>query len=743
MTFDPEKFLKETEPAFDPDQFLADTAPKPVENERTGEAALEGLGQGLTLGYLAQLQAKAEPLTDRLFNAVTGNETEAAPMSQLYSNDKNYLESRDANVQRQDQLKEKNPYVYGGSEIAGNVIGGLAVAPLATAGKAGKLKQAAMIGGAYGFLTNPGDVQGVVDELQVGSRLKNALVGTITGYGAQVGIDKIAKYSKGLAKTLVNKANERAIKKQAKLEMSMAPGSTKGTIRPSSGKDVLSALKDNADSIRPNSKTKATNKVYSEMGLEDLSPVQMQAKVAGEPTPAQYAEALLKSKDVNLYNKQLKQSQSLDNVLEKFKEVGAPNRETFGASVNSQIDDGLKAAGKTIGEFKDSISANKIDKRSLFMKLKDARLDPSKFEKSDLNKLQGYMNRVFNSKNAQELDNVMGLIGAESDRAFTQYGSGTPYTRALGKIKKGAEGFIEEMLPDGKPREAYRQYAMVKNLYKDTLKGGLKTGGDDKVLRNITKTAQNFRQFKDMATTLKKPELIEGVKENYISEIFNQRNWRSALKKAKKTQVYDELLSDELKSRLNTILRYDEQMSSTMSKTVNPSKSGFVNNVVKIIKDPRNSLDLIMGDERKMSKALTMYNKLIKKEIKAADPENSLILKAGKLIGEIPQLGDISDDNPMGFQAIVNRLVSKDNITSNSIAKKKRLEKQEQWIARGINNLTKEFPEINMENERVANKLLFTTKGEGFLKRASSLKPNSRAMASLKKDIDNYLKESK
>lgn len=184
-------------------------------DDRTDEAALEGLGQGLTFGYLSQLQAKMEPVTDRVFNAITGNDVEPADWDQLTTNNEEYLKSRDANIKRNKELKEKNPVVYGGSEILGNVITGVAgsgIMPGAAATAKGRALQAGAMGLAYGALSNPGDVEGVINEVQVGPRLKNALYGALTGYGAQAGIDKIAKHSKPLAEKILKAAHKRAAK---------------------------------------------------------------------------------------------------------------------------------------------------------------------------------------------------------------------------------------------------------------------------------------------------------------------------------------------------------------------------------------------------------------------------------------------------------------------------------------------------------------------------------------------------
>lgn len=173
-------------------------------------ALLEGFGEGLSFGHLPQMQSKLEPITDRLFNLLPGDDVEPAPWSQLYSNDENYRAARDNNRKRLEEIARRNPKSYYGSQVAGALaLGGAAVPAKAVQGAA-KLKQASLMGGAYGAISNPGDVEGVVDSLQLAPRVRNAAIGAITALGFQKGIDLIAKHSKPLAVNIAKAAEKRA-----------------------------------------------------------------------------------------------------------------------------------------------------------------------------------------------------------------------------------------------------------------------------------------------------------------------------------------------------------------------------------------------------------------------------------------------------------------------------------------------------------------------------------------------------
>jgi hypothetical protein len=201
------------------------SAPKPAKIDKDNDtmATIEGFGQGATLGYLPQLQAKLEPVTDRIFNAFDfsddADKVELAPISQLTSNDENYIQSRDSNIRRNQELQENNPYSYNIAQVLGGVTGG---AGLPVGQAANTIKGASKLGAAYGLLSNPEDVEGVVNEMQLTPRLKNAVVGAITGAGAQKGLEKIAKISKPLAQKLMKSAERKAAK---------ALGAERGTIK--------------------------------------------------------------------------------------------------------------------------------------------------------------------------------------------------------------------------------------------------------------------------------------------------------------------------------------------------------------------------------------------------------------------------------------------------------------------------------------------------------------------------------
>ena len=214
MAFNPDKFLSKTKKGgFDPDKFISEIKSNQADTEPQDGfmAALEGFGKGVTAGYLPQLQAKAQPLTDRLFKAIGLGDAEPAPLSQLLENSPEYIKARDLNIKRQKEQSEQFPKTSKISEIIGGVTSAAAIPASRAAGLA-RLGQSVGSASIYSALSNPYDIEGVVDELQLDERLKNAVIGALTGLGAEAGLKAIEKMSKPLAENILNAAKRRAAK---------------------------------------------------------------------------------------------------------------------------------------------------------------------------------------------------------------------------------------------------------------------------------------------------------------------------------------------------------------------------------------------------------------------------------------------------------------------------------------------------------------------------------------------------
>ncbi len=185
--FDPDKFLEDTSPgpasSFDPDAFLSKTsAPKPA--KQTAAAALEGFGEGATLGYLNNIQAALEKPAFAVMNAVTGQDVAAD----------DYVVSRDAYNRRQAALQKENPAAFGVGQVAGTMASSVPVARAAQgATMTARAIQGAKAGAVYGGLQNTAEQEGKSGSLDVGERLKGVLLGGATGAGASVGADVAGK----------------------------------------------------------------------------------------------------------------------------------------------------------------------------------------------------------------------------------------------------------------------------------------------------------------------------------------------------------------------------------------------------------------------------------------------------------------------------------------------------------------------------------------------------------------------
>lgn len=182
---------------------------------RYKEAALQGVGQAATLGYLPQIQAATRKPLEWIYEKVTGEDVP----------DKSYVQARDRYIKKDIALSEEAPKSYLGGQITGTVLS--ALAPGAIAGRIGKgaqvakslstankVKEAAKYGALTGLLQNPGDVEGEVSPVQLAKRVENSAKGAAIGGGAQAAASLIGKGLKmyaGKGKGLEKASNMMAV----------------------------------------------------------------------------------------------------------------------------------------------------------------------------------------------------------------------------------------------------------------------------------------------------------------------------------------------------------------------------------------------------------------------------------------------------------------------------------------------------------------------------------------------------
>jgi len=248
MAFNPDKFLNETTPTertpaqgptggFDPDKFLSEIEPE----SRKGEAALQAFGNQAAMGYLPQLQAAAEGVTDPIFNAFKSDEEKKIDQ-EFNVQEESYTDRRDRNINRAKSLEDQHPAVSTAASVAGGIVGtaalgagmGSAASKLATRFPSkfasafskleslqqaksvkDKLALAASAGAATGAIRNPGDTEGEVSPLQLEDRAKNLATDATIGVafqGGMSGLGKVGSRIKGATQELSNYASDKALK---------------------------------------------------------------------------------------------------------------------------------------------------------------------------------------------------------------------------------------------------------------------------------------------------------------------------------------------------------------------------------------------------------------------------------------------------------------------------------------------------------------------------------------------------
>lgn len=211
--FDPDAYLNST--AFNPDEYLAKTAPPPAASGPTWQKAMARGGlQGATLGYgdegtglitgAIQKTLNALPLSmaDKVAGLLGAGDFAPAPAMDAYRFSRNTERLANAEAQK----------AHGGEYLGGNLIGGLATAPLLPGGGAKGWKQLAKTGAKLGAIGGFGmsDADLTTGELKnYGRAALDTGIGTAVGAGLGAGFGKL--FSPSTPEALQSFANQKAL----------------------------------------------------------------------------------------------------------------------------------------------------------------------------------------------------------------------------------------------------------------------------------------------------------------------------------------------------------------------------------------------------------------------------------------------------------------------------------------------------------------------------------------------------
>jgi hypothetical protein len=176
-----------------------------------GKAFYDQARNEITLGHLPQLEAGIEKL---LGDPTRELDAKLRAQGFAVKQDRpSYIENRDAAIQRLQQQQKDFPVASKAGQATGILSSILmpvgATAKGATLGQ--KLSKAAKVGGAVGLLSNPGDVEGEENILQLDSRLKNAAKGAAIGVAAQGAIEAVGPLARKAAAYFGKKAERKAV----------------------------------------------------------------------------------------------------------------------------------------------------------------------------------------------------------------------------------------------------------------------------------------------------------------------------------------------------------------------------------------------------------------------------------------------------------------------------------------------------------------------------------------------------
>lgn len=190
---------------FDPDAYLAEVyAPigRPV------EAIIQNAGQAVSGNYLPHIQAATEPYIQKGLDFLLGDNVDEKLKEQGFkiqnAPEESYVDRRDKNIQYLDKLTTENPWAsrfgtgigavssaFGLGGVVGNTAKAANVAQKASL--ANKIYSGVKGGTAIGALMNPGDVEGVVDPIQLKERAANSVFSGAIGGAIPLGIAGVGK----------------------------------------------------------------------------------------------------------------------------------------------------------------------------------------------------------------------------------------------------------------------------------------------------------------------------------------------------------------------------------------------------------------------------------------------------------------------------------------------------------------------------------------------------------------------
>lgn len=207
-----------------PAGFISDDEMSKIDNESkpkklnsdSKQAALEGFGEGATLGYLNNIQAVLEKPAFAVMNKLTGQNVQAD----------DYTQARDYYNRRQEKLKEESPNAFGAGQVAGTIVSSIPVARAAQGATVlARAAQGAKAGAIYGGLQNTAEKEGESGNLDIIERAQNAGFGAVTGAGASLGADALGK----VGKTILSTKNKigRSFKNTAEQLAENATGATR------------------------------------------------------------------------------------------------------------------------------------------------------------------------------------------------------------------------------------------------------------------------------------------------------------------------------------------------------------------------------------------------------------------------------------------------------------------------------------------------------------------------------------
>lgn len=717
----------EIESQSSPKSFKAGQAPwekpKPMLKDEFSEVdtGFNKFMQGAAFGYGDELEGAEQAIIQSLGETFGLRDDDGKSFSEKYTEEREKRRVQLANA------GEESPTLSKTAEIAGGLASGLAIGRLMPGVKAttmgGRLKDAAKVGAAYGAVMDPGDEDGI-NPVQPIERAKNTAIGA--GFAVALGgagelVPAVGTKMTGAAKDMLKRVNSWIAKdkpdakeiKQAAEALGFKP--TAGMLKDSPVVQKLESSLSQSPSL-PGMMVRREQRAAARK-LQDAA--EEITEDASQLTKFEAGEKA-KSEITSNVKKRFKASTDDFNDLRQYtKDIPSTQRSVEAVSRNIQkIDE--------VSTFEDGAAAS-IAKSVIKVLEKKPSADQIKNLRTMVGKKAEAARRAGDGE-SQGIWKIYEKLGRLEENTIKR--------GVLNSARNSDEGNLIASGMLGKLKGAKKSYSEQMSKIEDV--GRVTKNRATKSPRSFTESIDDMQsekvanKFFDLGNNKARrvtkdtfPEAFQTLRKQRLSEIRDKSMVKGELNPSKLIKQIDRLDDEAMKD----LFRESVSKSQAMKKVINsfPDKVG-----------PSGTPEgLAYGDWLTLvTRQVTDFGRYGAYKFLSSDVTKNL----AKRLNKIPEFKNLAETNPDKFNLVVaNFARSLENPSSISKAADNNEPKKgpDRWASDGYNNVLKSAsPEQVEKLKRMRKELFGNKKAKSLLSRAQNIKPDSKAMKSILKELD-------